>query len=707
VIQKILRNGLAGLSDQGFVDDRFTTLAETSPAVIMMLRDGQIAYANPAGSDLTGYSSRDLIGRPITSIIHPDFQSLFLEREHARVNGAISTTRYELKLLARSGDERWIDLVVTTTQQGRTPGALLMAIDITDRKLAEHALREAERRMRDILENVRLVAVLRDVVGDITFANDFVIELLGCSEEDMVGVNWFDAVVPVECRDLLRKNYVTAIAEGSVSPHEESEVLTRLGERRTISWNHTLLHDTEGRIVGTASIGSDVTERRRFEQQLLHDAFHDALTGLPNRALFVDRLGSALARLRRRPDRLLAVLFLDLDRFKLINDSLGHSVGDELLVAISRVLRIAVRPGDTVARFGGDEFTVLLEDLDDPEEANAVAQRILSTLNVPFMLSGHEVFASASIGIALSSRQYEVPEDMLRDADIAMYRAKSDGKSRHRVFDTSMHTQALELLALENDLRRAVDRKRFIVHYQPIVELASTDIVGVEALVRWDHSQRGLVWPAEFIGIAEETGLVVSISDHVLLQACQDAQEWEQRYPFPVTVNVNISTRAFTQPDLVERVATVLDHTRLSPDRLKLEITESALMENPESTAMMLHRFRELGTRICIDDFGTGYSSLSYLLRFPVDTLKIDRSFVAAIGRGPRNAQIVGAMVSLSKSLGMEVVAEGVETEEQRQHLLDLGCTYAQGYLFSKPLPLPDFEALLAQAARTRQQPVA
>jgi diguanylate cyclase (GGDEF)-like protein/PAS domain S-box-containing protein len=579
---------------------------------------------------------------------------------------------------------------------------LWTCIDIHDRKLAEHALREAERRMRDILENVRLVAVLRDTNGDVTFANEFVVELLGCTEEDVVGVNWFDSFVAPEHREGLRATFTDALAMGSVSPHEESEVMTRLGERRTISWNHTLLHDVDGRVIGAASIGSDVTERRRFEQQLLHDAFHDALTGLPNRALFLDRLGGALARLKRHPERRLAVLFLDLDRFKLINDSLGHSVGDELLVAISRVLRDAVRPGDTVARLGGDEFTVLLEDLDDPAEATVVAQRILSSLNVPFVLSGHEVFATASVGIALSSRHYEMPEDMVRDADTAMYRAKSEGKARHRVFDASMHTHALELLALESDLRRAVEHKRFVVHYQPIVELASGAVVGVEALVRWDHSQRGMIGPGEFIHLAEETGLVVNISDQVLWQSCRDARGWEEQFPFPVCVNVNLSTRAFSEPDLVERVAGVLEQTKLSASRLKLEITESALMENPDTTAIMLHRFRELGARICIDDFGTGYSSLSYLLRFPVDTLKIDRSFVAAIGRGQRNAQLVGTMVALARSLGMDVVAEGVETEEQRRYLLELGCAHAQGYLFSRPLIVAELESLLA-SPRARQ----
>jgi diguanylate cyclase (GGDEF)-like protein/PAS domain S-box-containing protein len=698
VLHKLLRGGDPRADETSQPDDRFTTLAETSPAAVLMARDGAISYANQAATDLTGYSIRELLGRPIVSLIHPDFEALFTQRERVRHRSSLATARYELKVLTQSQDERWADVVVTTTQQGNVLSTLWMCIDINDRKLAEHALREAERRMRDILENVRLVAVMRDVHGDVTFANEFVVELLGCTEEDVVGVNWFDAFVAAEHREGLRDAYADTLALGSVSPHDESEVVTRLGERRMISWNHTLLHDVDGVIIGTASIGSDVTERRRFEQQLLHDAFHDALTGLPNRALFLDRLGSALARLKRHPDRLLAVLFLDLDRFKLINDSLGHSVGDELLVAISRVVREAIRPGDTVARLGGDEFTVLLEDLEDPTEASTVAQRILAAMNVPFVISGHEVFATGSVGIALSSRHYEMPEDMLRDADTAMYRAKSEGKARHRVFDTSMHTQALELLALENDLRRAVDGKRFVVHYQPIVELATGVIVGVEALVRWDHSQRGLIGPSEFIHLAEETGLVIGISDQVLWQACRDAHTWETKFPFPVSVNVNLSTRAFSQADLVERVASVLAQTKLSAARLKLEITESALMENPDTTAAMLHRFRELGARICIDDFGTGYSSLSYLLRFPVDTLKIDRSFVAAIGRGQRNAQLVGTMVALARSLGMDVVAEGVETEEQRRYLLDLGCAHAQGYLFSRPLILAELEVLLSMS---------
>jgi diguanylate cyclase (GGDEF)-like protein len=450
-------------------------------------------------------------------------------------------------------------------------------------------------------------------------------------------------------------------------------------------------------VIGAASIGADVTERRRVERQLLHDAFHDTMTGLPNRALLMDRLAGALARARRRPNQLVAVLFLDVDRFKFVNDSLGHAVGDQLLIQMSKVLGSCVRPGDTVARLGGDEFIVLLEGLDEPADAVRVADRILEAVAAPFQLEGHEVFASLSIGIALSTREYARPEDMLRDADTAMYQAKGGGKACHQIFDTSMHKHAVHVLALENELRRAVERKAFLLHYQPIVELAGGRIVALEALVRWEHSERGLVSPVEFVQLAEETGLIFEIGAWALEEACRTAREWAEALALDFTINVNLSSKQFSHANLVEQVAAVLRQTRLQPRRLKLEITESVIMENADSAVAMLASLRELGVGVCIDDFGTGYSSLAYLLRFPADSLKVDRSFVSTIAKGDRNAQLVSSIVSLGTSLGMEVVAEGVETDAQRGQLQALGCRLAQGYLFSKPLDEERARALLAR----------
>jgi diguanylate cyclase (GGDEF)-like protein len=439
------------------------------------------------------------------------------------------------------------------------------------------------------------------------------------------------------------------------------------------------------------------------EEQLVHDAFHDALTALPNRALFLHHLGTAFARARRRPDRLLGVLFLDLDRFKLVNDSLGHVAGDQLLVELSRILRTAVRPGDVVARLGGDEFTILLEDLEDASDSTRVAERIHAAVGSAFDLGGHEVFASVSVGIALSSRDYVRAEDLLRDADTAMYQAKQEGRARTRVFDTSMHSRAMRMLALESDLRRAVERQSFLLHYQPIVYLGTRRIAGLEALTRWEHSERGLVSPTEFVHLAEETGLIFEIGRWALQQACTDMRRWLDTFGLDLDISVNISSRQFSQPNLVDQVAFALRESGLDPARLKLEITESVIMENAEAALSMLARLKDLGARVSIDDFGTGYSSLGYLLRFPADCVKIDRSFVSPIGKGRRHQQVVEAILNLCGGLGMEVVAEGIETEEQHAQLQALGCRFGQGFLFARPMDLERTEALLAQEASSPQ----
>jgi diguanylate cyclase (GGDEF)-like protein len=501
----------------------------------------------------------------------------------------------------------------------------------------------------------------------------------------VVGRNWFDLVVPLDRRAAMQSAYRERIASGT-APHDEYEILTARGEPRVVSWNSTVLHDPGGAICGMASIGADVTERRRAEKRLLHDALHDALTGLPNRALFMDRLRTAMSRLKRRPTHLFAALVLDLDRFKVVNDSLGHLAGDQFLIQIGRVLHATLRAEHTVARLGGDEFAILLDDLDDKDDARRVVERIFHALETPIRVSGQDIFATMSIGIAYAGAQYESAEDMMRDADTAMYQAKTTGKARFQIFDESMHKRAVGLLKLEHSLRRATEKNEFVLHYQPIVSLKEDKASGFEALVRWNHPERGIVGPYEFIHLAEETGLIFRIGGWTLREACQWLAQGTPSLPEHLTVNVNLSGRQFSQGDLIEEVQRVLAETGLAPDRLKLEITESVIMENPEMAVDLLKRLKALGTHLCIDDFGTGYSSLSYLLRFPADTLKIDRSFVNALGKGGRNEDIVGAIVSLARSLDMDVVAEGVETVEQRDILRALGCRYGQGYLFSRPL---------------------
>jgi len=432
----------------------------------------------------------------------------------------------------------------------------------------------------------------------------------------------------------------------------------------------------------------DNTERRRAEEHTAHAASHDNLTGLPNQALFIDHLERAIARSKRHDDYLFAVLFLDLDRFKVINDSLGHVIADQLLVEIGRKLEAAMRPEDMIARFGGDEFVIFLEDIKDVSDATRVANRIHEELMSPFNLSGNEIFTSTSIGIALSSHGYDRPEDCLRDADTAMYRAKALGKARHEIFDKSMHDRAVALLGLETDLRRAVGRGELRVHYQPIVSLGTGRISGFEALVRWQHPERGLIPPAGFITVAEETGLIIPIGQWVLGEACRQTRKWQEQIDAdpPLSVSVNLSSKQFLQPDLIELISQMLLKTGLDARSLKLEITESVVMENAEEATAMIRRLRDLGVELYIDDFGTGYSSLSYLHRFPVSMLKIDRSFIKRMSGRGEDSEIVRTIVALAHSLRMGLIAEGVETEEQVGHLKALKCEYAQGYYFSRPL---------------------
>ena len=440
----------------------------------------------------------------------------------------------------------------------------------------------------------------------------------------------------------------------------------------------------------------EILERKRIERKLVHSAFHDVLTGLPNRALFIKRLERSLVQSEQSQDYSFAVLFLDLDRFKVLNDSLGHMIGDELLCVIAQRLKSCLPDGATVARFGGDEFTILIEAI-DLDTATQVAKRIQAELALPFVLNQQEVFTSVSIGIALSCPEYQQPEELLRNADIAMYRAKKLGRARYSVFDTAMHLQAVKLLQLDTDLRHAIERQEFQLHYQPIISLSTGSISGFEALVRWQHPVRGLISPAEFIPLAEETGAIVAIGKWVMFEACRQLCEW-QKYPAcqkSLMISVNLSVKQFLQPGLSEQVAQILQETGLDPCQLKLEITESAIIENTESAFVTFSQLKALGIQLCMDDFGTGYSSLSYLHRFPFDILKIDRSFIRELRVNEQNLEIAQSIVTLAHNLDMVVVAEGVETLEQLAFLKGLKCEFGQGYLFSKPIGSLQAERLI------------
>ena len=566
--------------------------------------------------------------------------------------------------------------------------------DQAKKHLAE--LQESEERFRSSFDHAPIGMALVTPDGLLLQVNHSLCEIVGYSEDELVGMNFRNITHPNDLIDF--QSYIQQVLDGSLLARQmEKRYLHKQGHEVWVSASISLVRDSVGEPLHLVFQVQDITVRKGAEERLLHEAFHDALTGLPNRAFFMEQLNTALGNLNQRENNHLAVLFLDLDRFKVINDSIGHMIGDQLLVTIARKLKQCVRPCDTVARLGGDEFTILLDGVRNIGDAIEVAERIQKQVSQPFNLSGYETFTTASIGIALSSSGNDLPDDLLRDADTAMYQAKSLGKARYAIFDKDMHARAMSLLKLETDMRRAIDREEFVMHYQPIVSLETGRLSGFEALVRWRHPERGPILPDDFIAVAEETGFILPIGEWVLREACTQMRKWQDRYPSatPLSISINISNKQFTNTNLLEQVMQILKATDLDPRSLKLEITESVMMENVEVASGVLKQLQGLGVEFSIDDFGTGYSSLSCLHRLPINTLKIDRSFVRRIGDNGENKEIVRTIITLAQSLGMGVVAEGIETQEQLERLRELKCPYGQGYLFSKPVDAATAEKLI------------
>lgn len=561
--------------------------------------------------------------------------------------------------------------------------------DITERKSSEEALRESE-------ERYALAALgSNDGLWDWNLRNNSIYfssrwkSMLGYDEEE-IGTScdeWFSRVHPDD-----RSEMETRIAEhlsGQNSHYEdEFRIRHRDGTYRWVLSRGLTIRDAAGHACRMAGSQTDISLKKSAADQLEYNAFHDTLTGLPNRALFMDRLQHVIDVSNRRDEILYAVLFMDLDRFKIINDSLGHLVGDQLLVTVGRKLTECLRPGDTVARLGGDEFCVLLENIGELKDAVDVCERIHRELSQKFMIDGNEVYASASIGIALGSERYKRAEHVLRDADIAMYQAKGQGNASSEIFDSKMHADLLERIQLESDLHAAVDHNEFVLHYQPIVDLSSHRLSGFEALVRWNHPAKGLISPSEFIPLAEDTGLINKIGEWIIREACRELKALQERYPSspPLKMSINISGRQFAQESLSDLVAKALQETELAPHSVAIEITESMLMENIDLAIGTMNRLRNMGVHIHIDDFGTGYSSLSYLHRLPMNALKIDRSFIKELSVNGDNQEIILSIVSLAKSLNLDVIAEGVELDYQLHQVKELNCRFGQGFLFAKPL---------------------
>ena len=559
----------------------------------------------------------------------------------------------------------------------------------SDRQRAELAARQSEERYRTLVEQAGDGIFITDFMGNYLDVNPRGCEMFGYSREELLRMRISSMVSSEDIPALLQ-----ALSDLQLGKPTVTQWRFKRQDGRVIPIEVSAKMLPNGHLQG---IARDITERKRAEYELLHNAFHDALTGLPNRALFMESLGRVVQQAKRQDDYFFAVLFLDLDRFKVINDSLGHLLGDQFLIAIASRLEPCLRSTDTAARLGGDEFTILLEGIKDFRDAIKVAERIQQELALPVDLNGQEVFTTASIGIALSSTGYDQPDDLLRNADTAMYRAKALGKARYEIFHIDMYATAVARLQLETDLRRAIDRQEFRVYYQPIISLSNGRILGFEALIRWQHPDRGLVSPASFIPMAEETGLIVSIGYWVLRSACCQMQAWRVRFgaDSPKKISVNLSFKQFSQPDLMQQIAQILDETGLDACCLELEITESVIMENGLEAVATLSQLRSLGIELSIDDFGTGYSSLGRLHSFPISALKIDRSFVSSMVTYSSNLEITETIVTLAHKLGVYVTAEGIETAEQLALLRALKCELGQGQFFSEALNSQAAEALI------------
>ena len=574
----------------------------------------------------------------------------------------------------------------------RSREALQESNETLEQKVIERTeeLHESEVLYRTTFENTGAATVIIQDDMTISRANSVFVHMSGYGKGEIeLKKSFFDFWDEKSRRAIVSD-------EGNLNNEENlgCKLISKDREAKDILLTITTIPGTDNHVASLTNI----SELKEAERQISHQAFHDALTNLPNRALFMEHLSMAIKRGKRRPDYHFAVLYLDIDRFKLVNDSLGHSVGDNLLKAFAERLQVSLRDIDTLARLGGDEFVILLEDIEDEDFASVVAVRLQQALKRPFLVNSKEVFAPASFGVVLNTKDYDLPVDIIRDADAAMYHAKEKGRAQYKVFDKKLHQKALHLLQRETDLRKAIHRKEFVTHYQPIVSLKTRSVVGFEALIRWNHPQLGLIYPDSFISIAEETGLIIPITRLVLQEACSDLKSWQEQIQDlqKLTMNVNISSKHFLLPSLLDDIKEILDGTDLPPDHLKLEITETALMEDVEETVRHVNRMRDYGLQIVIDDFGTGYSSLSYLQRLPIDTLKVDRSFVSHIQNTPDgNRNIVEAIISLAHRLDMIVVAEGVETLEQLTILLDMKCQFGQGYLFSKPVSKGGVEELI------------
>ena len=678
---------------------RFRALIESSSDGIALLRaDGTIFYAGPSTERLLGYSAEEFVGVNAFELIHPDDRQALMERMSwlASELGRSNTTRFRVK--HKDGRWRWMDAVGTNQVLDPNVGGIVVNYrDVTEAREAEDALRESEERNRNLVNTAQDVIYSVSADGTLTSLNPAFERISGWSPDEWIGKPFAPIVHPEDLP--MAFDVFQRVLKGETAAFE-LRIRSKAGDYLVAEFTAgPLVEDEE--ITGLLGVGRDITERRKAQETIRQLAFHDALTGLPNRALFEDRLRVALAQSARSRQKL-AVMFLDIDRFKLVNDTLGHSGGDRLLKAVAEDLGTVVRDGDTVARVGGDEFTILLPSVADESDAMAAAERILEVLQRQRVIDGQEFMVTTSIGVTIAPQDGNDVETLLRNADTAMYRAKDRGRDNYQMYTPSMNAAVIQRLSLETDLRHALERDELIVYYQPMSDVATGEIVGAEALLRWNHPQRGLLNPDDFIPLAEETGLIVPIGEWVLRQACLQMRKWRDAGHERMRVSVNLSARQVQHKSVVNAVRDACSAAGIPPSFLQVEITEGDVMTNVEFIIGVLHGIRRLGVGIAVDDFGTGYSSLSYLKRFPIDSVKIDRSFVRDLATDPSDAAIVTTVIAMARNLNLRVIAEGVETQEQLEFLKHRGCDEFQGFLTSRPVDRAAFEKLLPKAD-TRQ----
>jgi diguanylate cyclase (GGDEF)-like protein/PAS domain S-box-containing protein len=685
-------------------DATFRSIVEQIPTITYIAdwsAEADLRYVSPQIEAVLGFPPEAFIEDQGLwyQRVHPDDLEA-VRAEERRSFEHETTFDLEFRMIAADGRELWfreIDTVIRDAD-GKPLFSQGVLVDITDRHEADRLLREERDRAQRYLEIAGTMIVVIDADGTLRLINAKGCEVLGAPESELLGTNWFETIVPEGDRERTREAIAALLEGDDGAVRHENLVITRDGEERMILWHNTLLRDDHGKPISILSSGEDVTARRRDEEQIAHLAYHDRLTGLPNRALLEEHLELALARARRN-DSAVALLYLDLDDFKLVNDSLGHGAGDDLLCAVGERLGKVTRQTDLLARQGGDEFLLMLTDLDgDPQKAaEAVANQITGALAESFDLGGAEFQVGASIGISLFPRDAGDGDALLGHADAAMYAAKRTDRSGFSLY-ASNHTEPLERLSTATRLRKALERNELALHYQPIWSLADNRLVAVEALIRWEDPYRGLILPIDFIAIAEETKLIEPIGDWVIAEACRQAAHWRSLDLEP-SISLNVSPRQLRSPEFAGFLRDHLKALQLPGKVLTVEITEAAAMRDPEVVEPNLAALHRLGVRLSIDDFGAGYSSLARLRELPFHELKIDRSFMRGVPRSPQAAAIVTAIVQLAEAMGMDSVAEGVESEAQRRFLVERGCTLAQGFHLARPLPAEEVTELLRSDA--------